>query len=106
MITWLGRLRFRTYNPSKHVKYGILIRMMYEATTGYIGNMEIYTVEDKKLEGTTFSALEPYLDLWQHICQDVPYNTVGIAEKLLLKKTRVCGTIRANREIQKSLALL
>jgi hypothetical protein len=43
MITWQGRLRFRMYNPGKLVKYGILVSMVYEATTGCIGNMEIYT---------------------------------------------------------------
>jgi hypothetical protein len=63
MNTWRGRLRFRTYNPGKLVKDGILVRMVYEATTGYIENMEMYTTEGKKLEETTFSVLESYFDL-------------------------------------------
>jgi hypothetical protein len=49
MIPWRGRLGFRTYNPGKLAKYGILVRMVCEATTGYIGNMEIHTAEGKKL---------------------------------------------------------
>jgi hypothetical protein len=93
MITWRGRLRFRTYNPGKLVKYGILVRMVCEATTGYIGNMEMYTTESKKLEGTTFSVLESYLDLWHHVYQYNYYNTAEIAE----------NTHKENRSLQNNL---
>jgi hypothetical protein len=58
MITWRGYLRLRTYNPGVLVKYRILVRTVCEATTGYIGNMEIYTAEDKKFEEIKFSVLE------------------------------------------------
>jgi hypothetical protein len=79
MIPWRGRLRFRTHNPSKVVKYGILVCMVCEATSGYISNIEMYTAEGKKLEETIFSALEPYLDLWgYHVYQD----TITIVLKL------------------------
>lgn len=50
--------------------------MVYEATTGYIENMEMYTTEGKKLEETTFSVLESYFDLWNHVYQ---YNRAKIA---------------------------
>jgi hypothetical protein len=36
--------------------------MVCEATTGYIGNMDIYTAEGRKLEETIYSVLEPYLN--------------------------------------------
>lgn len=78
------------YNPSKLVKYGLLVLMVCEATTGYIGRMDIYTAEGKKLGETTFSVLEPYLDLWQHVYQDDSYNNIEVSEKLLIRKTRVC----------------
>lgn len=102
MIPWRGRLRIRTYNPGKLIKYGILVRMVSEATTGYICNMKIYAAEGKKLEDTIFSVLEPNLDLWHHVYQDNYYNSVAIAEHLLQRKTRVCGTIRSNRGLPKS----
>jgi hypothetical protein len=63
MIPWRGHLRFRMYNPSKLVKYGILVRMVCEDTSGYIGYIEIYTAEGKKLEEGIFSLLESFLDL-------------------------------------------
>ena len=42
MLGWRGRLRFRVYNPSKITKYGILVRMVCESSTGYICNLQIY----------------------------------------------------------------
>ena len=42
MIPWWGHLKFRTYNPEKIKKYGVLVRMRCEAVSGYICNMEIY----------------------------------------------------------------
>jgi hypothetical protein len=97
MIPWRGRLKFRTYNPAKIVKYGLLVRMVCESESGYISNLEIYAAEGKKLEETILSVLKPSLNQWHHIYQDNYYNSVKVAESLLAKKTRVCGTIRANR---------
>jgi hypothetical protein len=62
------------YNNGKLVKYKILVCMVCEATTGYIGNMEVYTEEDKELRETIFAALEPYLSLWHHAYKDNYYN--------------------------------
>ena len=39
MLGRRGRLRFRVYNPSKITKYGILVRMVCESSTGYICNL-------------------------------------------------------------------
>uniref|UniRef100_A0A0N5C6W1 DDE_Tnp_1_7 domain-containing protein n=1 Tax=Strongyloides papillosus TaxID=174720 RepID=A0A0N5C6W1_STREA len=97
MIPWRGRLSFRTYNPGKIVKYGLLVRILSESDTGYICNLEIYTADGKKLEETILSVLEPYLGLWHHVYQDNYYNSISIANKLLEHKTRVCGTIREKR---------
>jgi len=76
--------------------------MVSEATTGYICNIEIYAAEGKKLDSTIFSVLQPNLDLWYHVYQDNYYNNVAIAEHLLQRKTRVCGTIRSNRGLPTS----
>jgi len=52
MIPRQGCLKFRTYNPGKITKYRVLVRMVCEAVSGYICNMEIYSAEGKKLEDT------------------------------------------------------
>jgi len=36
MLGWRGCLRFRVYNPGKITKYGTLVRMVCESSTGYI----------------------------------------------------------------------
>jgi len=41
MIPWRGRIHVRTYNPGKLIKYGLLVRMVTESTSGYILNLEI-----------------------------------------------------------------
>jgi hypothetical protein len=48
MIPRLGHLKFRTYNPGKITKYGVLVRMLCEAVSGYVYNMEMYSAEGKK----------------------------------------------------------
>jgi hypothetical protein len=42
MMPWWGHLKFRMYNPRKITKYGVLLRMVSEAVSGYICNMAIY----------------------------------------------------------------
>ena len=61
MIPWWGHLKFRTYNPGKITKYGVLVRMVCEAVSSYICNMEIYWAERKKLEDTVLSVLDTNL---------------------------------------------
>lgn len=41
IIPWRGKLSIKTYNPAKMIKYGILCRMLCEAESGYICNLEI-----------------------------------------------------------------
>jgi len=103
MIPWRGRLRIRTYNPGKLIKYGLLVRMVTESTSSCILNLEIYAGEGKKLQETIFTLLEPYLDQNYYDYQDNYYNHVTIAETLLSRRVRVCGTIRVNRGLPREM---
>jgi len=58
--------------------------------------MEMYAAEGKKLEDTFLSLLDRSLGYNQHICQRNFYNSVKLAETLLDREVRVCGTLRAN----------
>jgi hypothetical protein len=97
VIPWRGRLRKRTYKPAKLTKYGLLVHVVTESTSGYIGNFKIYAAEGMRLEETIFSVLEPYLDQNYHVSEGNYYNSVEIAEHLLSRQVSVCGTIRVNR---------
>uniref|UniRef100_A0A1B0B473 PiggyBac transposable element-derived protein domain-containing protein n=1 Tax=Glossina palpalis gambiensis TaxID=67801 RepID=A0A1B0B473_9MUSC len=55
-----GRLSFRTYNPAKITKYGILIWMLCEASSGYICNFKVYSGAGATLQDTPLSILNPY----------------------------------------------
>jgi hypothetical protein len=61
--------------------------------------LEIYADEGKKLQETLLTVLESYLDQNYHVYQDNYYNSVGIAEHLLSRQVRVCGTIRVSRSL-------
>jgi hypothetical protein len=54
-ILWWGCLKFRTNNPGKITKYGVLVRKVCEAVSDYICNTEIYSDEGKMLEDTVLS---------------------------------------------------
>lgn len=93
MIPWRGKSVFRTYNPNKIIKYGLLVRALCESASGYILNIEIYSAKGTPLETTILNLLKPYFDNF--------YNSLKIAEKLLEKKIHLCGIIRKNRGLPK-----
>ena len=62
MIPWQGSLKFRTYSPGKITKYGVLVRMVCEAVSGYICNMAIFSAEGEKLEDKVLSLLPVYME--------------------------------------------
>jgi len=39
-IPWQGGMKFKTYNPGKIKQYGLLVRMVCEAVSGYICAMK------------------------------------------------------------------
>ena len=84
-------------------KYGLVVRMVCEAVSGYICNMEIYAAERKKLQDTVLSLLDRNLGHHHHLYQDNFYNSVKLAETLLGRNVRLCGTMRANRGIPRDL---
>jgi len=53
-----GCQKFRTYDPGKITKYGILMRTVCEVVLCYICNMEIYAAEGKTLEDTVLLVLD------------------------------------------------
>ena len=97
MMPCQGHLKFRTYNPRKITKYWVLVRMVCEAVSGYICNMEIYSDERKKLEEPVLSLLDRKLCQIHHIYKDIFYNIVRLAQTSLDRNVWVHSTMRANR---------
>jgi hypothetical protein len=84
-----GCLKFRTCNPRKITKYGIVERLVHEAVSGYVCNMYIYTAEGKKLEDTVLSLLNRNIDHNHHSYQDKFYNSVRLVATLLDRSVSV-----------------
>jgi len=91
------------YNPGKITKYGILVWMVCESSTGYICNLQIYDGKCGPLTETVGFLLEPYEGKGYHLYQDNYYNSVRQTNELLQKLIRVCGTIRLNRGLPKDM---
>ena len=79
--------------PYKHtkshmysVKREVVVKMVCQAVSGYVCNMEIYAAEGKKLEDTVLSLSDRNLCQNHHIYQDSFYNNVRLAETLLDRK--------------------
>jgi len=89
MLGWWGRLRFRVYNPSKITKYGIMVRMVCESSTGYICNLQIYDGKCGPLTEMVGFLLEPYEGKGYHLYQDNYYSSVHQTNELLQKLIRV-----------------
>ena len=96
MLVWRGPLQFCMYNPSKITKYGILVWIVCESSTGYICNLQIYDGKCGPLTQTVAFPLEPYEGKGYHLYQDSYYNSVHQTNKLLQKLIRVCGTVTVN----------
>jgi len=105
VIPWRGRLNFRTYNPGKATKYGILVRMVSEASTGYVHNFVVYSGTEVKLRDTIMVLCAPYLDKGYHLYMDNQYMSVSIARNLLKHNVRVCGSIQKNQGVPKDLQI-
>jgi hypothetical protein len=61
MLAWRAHLRFRVYNPAKITKYGIMVRMVCESTTGYICKLLLYDASGMILQDSFFELLNPYV---------------------------------------------
>ncbi|XP_015436031.1 PREDICTED: piggyBac transposable element-derived protein 4-like [Dufourea novaeangliae] len=103
IIPWRRGLFSKVYNAGKLIKYGLLVTTVCEASSGYICNLEICTTKGTKLIDTILSVTSPFHNLWHHIYMDNYYNNVEMGKVLLSHKIRICGTIRANRELPISL---
>jgi hypothetical protein len=65
--------------------------------------MQIYNGKCGPLTETVSLLLEPYERKGYYLYQDNYYNSVPLAEELLQKSIRECGTIRVNRGLPKDM---
>ncbi|XP_046837222.1 piggyBac transposable element-derived protein 4-like [Vespa crabro] len=83
-------------NADQLFKYVILVRMLCDSVTGYISRYKMYSGIKKPLKDTVIKLLKNVTGKWNHLYMDSYYNSVELAEDLLTKKIRICGTLRKN----------
>lgn len=102
MIPWRGRLQFKQYIKNKSHKYGVKI---YKLCTpeGYTYNSIIYSgrgengPERNHGQVTVLKLLQGLEEKSREVIADNFYSSIELAERLLTRKTRYCGTLRSNR---------
>ncbi|PNF14150.1 hypothetical protein B7P43_G17622, partial [Cryptotermes secundus] len=98
-IPWRGRLRMGTYNPGKLTKYGLLVCVVTESTSGYIGNFEIYSVKERNYKKLFFPFWNPILIKNTMSIRTIIITVWQMQEHLFSRKVCVCGRIRVNRDL-------
>ncbi|KAF7687813.1 PiggyBac transposable element-derived protein 4 [Cucumispora dikerogammari] len=101
ICSWKKRLRFKTYNSQKPDKYEIKLYMLCDSKTGYTLKFNICH-GSKTINKTVLSLLEDYFGKNHIIYMDNYYNSIKLTELLFKKQVYTCGTLRPNRDIQKS----
>jgi hypothetical protein len=77
--------------------------MVCEALSDYVCNTDMNAAEGRMLEDTVLSLLDGNLGQNHHVYLDNFYDCVKVAETLIDRNVRVCGTMRANRGIPRDL---
>lgn len=103
MVPFRGRLGIKQYIPGKANKYGMKV---YKVCTpeGYTWNLEVHVGTSDKIadlnatESRVVKLCNEMLGIGCIIYTDNYYTSVTLAEYLLVKKTYICGTVRAGRK--------
>ena len=95
---------FQQYMPLKPTsKWGIKVWVMADSSTGYAGNLQIYTGKEDQAEKGLASRvvkdlMTDYQDLGHHLYVDNFYTSLSLLKDLLEAGTLACGIIRSNRK--------
>ncbi|CAL1299320.1 unnamed protein product [Larinioides sclopetarius] len=106
VIPYHGHLSLRVSDPSEIAKYGIHATVLCESNSQYICNVRLHRGKEKDLRNDISTVLNGYENAWHHVYADHYFNGVALAENLLDKNIRICGTVRKNRGFPKELRRL
>ncbi|XP_054918033.2 piggyBac transposable element-derived protein 4-like [Dermacentor andersoni] len=111
LMLYKGRLGWVQYIPLKRARFGLKFFMLCEASSGYVWDVIIYTgkgtnlgtpanVDPTSPMGTkvVMKLLEPLLGKGYCLTVDNFYTSPELVDLLLLNRTDVYGTVRANRK--------
>lgn len=102
LVSHQGRLRIKTYIPSKASKYGMKIYKMCSVNS-YTWSYVVYSGTTCALDGldkpgtTVIKLCSPLLNEGRLIIADNYYTSLGLAKYLKDHNTDLCGTLRKNK---------
>ena len=118
LLLWKGRLFFRQYIPKKRSRFGIKFYLACESASGYMWSIEMHCDRNEHnrfaasvapqlsmSERIVVHLIEPLLNLGYTLVVDNWFNSVRLAQFLLLKATLLRGTIRTNRGVPAQLSV-
>ncbi|XGW33830.1 hypothetical protein V3C99_017916 [Haemonchus contortus] len=102
LVPFRGRIVFRQYMPAKRHRYGIKLFKLC-AKGGYTVRIKIYAGKDPSrheplADQVVLELMEGFLDEGRIVCTDNFYSSVGLAEKLISRRSHLVGTLRRNRK--------
>ncbi|XP_031331299.1 piggyBac transposable element-derived protein 4-like [Photinus pyralis] len=102
LVPFRGRAPFRVYMKSKPAKYGIKIWALADCEFNYTVNMQVYLGKqgnkpEKKQGKRVVLELTDHLQQGYGITTDNFFTSLELANKLLMKKLTLCGTLRKNK---------
>uniref|UniRef100_A0A7I4Z0Z9 DDE_Tnp_1_7 domain-containing protein n=1 Tax=Haemonchus contortus TaxID=6289 RepID=A0A7I4Z0Z9_HAECO len=102
LVPFRGRIVFRQYLPAKRHRYGIKTFKLCSKGE-YTVRIKIYAGRDPSREEpladkVAVELVEGFLDERRVLCTDNYYSSIGLAEKLISRRTHLVGTLRTNRK--------
>lgn len=104
MVPWRGRLNFRQYIKNKRHPYGIKLYKLCNPE-GYTFNVKVYTGKGTDItpgrshaDAVVNTLMTKYFNCGRTLFCDNFYTSIELAENLLHKHTKICGTLRSNRK--------
>ncbi|XGW22980.1 hypothetical protein V3C99_005316 [Haemonchus contortus] len=99
---YLHLIVFRQYLPAKRHRYGIKTFKLCSKGE-YTVRIKIYAGRDPSREEpladkVAVELVEGFLDERRVLCTDNYYSSIGLAEKLISRRTHLVGTLRTNRK--------
>lgn len=109
LIPFKGRVSFRQFNPMKRARFGLLFYILMDCRSGMAVDLLPYQGKTTNLPpdlvkalqrggATVVTMLEPYLDKGHKVVADNFFNSPGLANYLLEKRTFMVGTCQKRRK--------
>lgn len=104
MVKWKGRLSWRQFMPAKPIRFGMKLWSLYESSTGYLFNVQVYTGKEagRAEQNLSFRVVTDLITCMYftnaRLCFDNFYTGLPLLEHLRKNGVFAWGTVRKNRK--------